>query len=281
MISQPKQTTTPSTGPGADTQPVAAGPRPCPNCSATVPADCAWCASCGLQVADPCWECGRGLPAGTAYCPACGTANTEPAVVQCRQCASTVQRGHVYCTQCGTQARLACRECERPLRREWKQCPACGGDPEWEESGVGQEPARLRGDEPNDPSAWLQAAPKTREADDANAAAVKAYEAGRFAEAARLFEQAVELDPTNAGYWTNLGVAYGECGDDLQAFTAYRRAVELNPGEVSAYLNMGYLYMERERTAEAREMWEKVIALAPDSSEAAEARQNLSGAEEV
>ena len=85
----------------------------------------------------------------------------------------------------------------------------------------------------------------------------------------------MELDRENAGFWTNLGVAYGELDDDLQAFAAYRRAVELHPEEVAAYLNMGYLYNEREQTAEAREMWENVVRLAPDSAEAAEARRNL------
>jgi tetratricopeptide (TPR) repeat protein len=57
--------------------------------------------------------------------------------------------------------------------------------------------------------------------------------------------------------------------------------VRLNPGELSAYLNMGYLYNQQERQTEAREMWEKVVALAPDSEEADEARQNLKDLEEV
>ena len=61
----------------------------------------------------------------------------------------------------------------------------------------------------------------------------------------------------------------------MQAFAAYRRAIELNPSEGQAYLNMGYLYNERERTSEAREMWEKVVQVAPDSEEAKEARDNL------
>ena len=51
--------------------------------------------------------------------------------------------------------------------------------------------------------------------------------------------------------------------------------MKINPRELPAYLNMGYLYNERERTSEAREMWEKVVQLAPDSDEANEARDNL------
>jgi Flp pilus assembly protein TadD len=109
----------------------------------------------------------------------------------------------------------------------------------------------------------------------------RAYEAENYDEAIRLFRAAIQADGSRSRFHTNLGVVYGELGDDLQAFTAYRRAVELDPNEVSAYLNMGYLYNERERQAEAREMWEKVIRIAPDSAEADEARQNLANLDEV
>jgi hypothetical protein len=44
---------------------------------------------------------------------------------------------------------------------------------------------------------------------------------------------------------------------------------------------MGYLYNQQERQNEARELWEKVIALAPDSEEAREARDNLKDLEDV
>ena len=39
--------------------------------------------------------------------------------------------------------------------------------------------------------------------------------------------------------------------------------------------------MERERSAEARELWETVIRLAPDSDEAQEAREYLKRVEDV
>ena len=288
MISQRKPTTVENAGPAAGEETIvpAAAPRGgtdrnCPKCSASIPAEGSWCPQCGLQVSDPCWECGRPLATGTNFCAHCGTPNTEPAVVQCPNCKVLVARGHVFCTACGAQARVACQECERPMRRDWTRCPACSGEPEWEESGVGQELARLRGDEPEDPSAWLQPAPRPRDAEDLNARGAEAYEAGNYREAVRLFQEAIDTDPSNASFYTNLGVAYGEVGDDLQAFAAYRKAIELNPKEIAAYANMGYLYMERERHAEAREMWEKVIRLAPDSEEAREARENLRGMDQV
>jgi RNA polymerase subunit RPABC4/transcription elongation factor Spt4 len=286
MIGQRRTPNTPGTAPAEPpVTPVDSTSRACPKCRTMIPADGSWCPRCGLQAFDPCWECGKPLPEGGNFCAWCGTPNTEPAVVQCPQCDAVVGRGQAYCTSCGAQARPVCEECERAMRREWAHCPSCGGSPAWEGDGIRPERARPGEDElkPGSaaPGAWLETAPRDRDGEELNAAGVQAYEAGDHHEAARLFQEAVDADPENASYHTNLGVAYGELGDDLQAFTAYRRAVELEPREVSAYLNMGYLYNERERAAEAREMWEKVIQVAPDSDEAKEARENLRNLENV
>jgi Flp pilus assembly protein TadD len=110
---------------------------------------------------------------------------------------------------------------------------------------------------------------------------VAAYEAGDVDTAAARFAEAVRLEPGNSQHWLNLGVARSEQGDDLRAFHAYSRAVELNPREIQAYLNMGYLFMERERANDAREVWEHVVRVAPESEEAAEARRLLTNAEEI
>lgn len=281
MVSRQRNPSTQPTGAPPTGPETARAGTACPKCQTTVPADGTWCPRCGLQVNDPCWECGKALGAGANFCTYCGTPNSEPAVVQCPKCKATVGRGKGYCSACGTQARLVCADCDRPMRKEWANCPECGGEPAWEEQGVEPEIAHLRGDEPEDPSAWLSTAPRPGDAEKLNAAGTRAYEKEEYREAIRLFREATEADPRNAGYWTNLGVAYGQSGDDLQAFNAYRRAVELNPREVSAFLFMGQLYVERERYNEAREAWEKVIQIAPDSEEAEEARENLQSLDEV
>jgi RNA polymerase subunit RPABC4/transcription elongation factor Spt4 len=271
MIGQPKNPSTPGTAP----DPAGAGARPCPKCATPVPVDGAWCPGCGLQVSDPCWECRKPLADGANFCAYCGTPNSEPAVVQCPGCKAVLGPGHGYCAACGTQARTICQSCERVLRKEWSFCPDCGGEPSPADGTVRSEAAPRR-EAAEAPSVWTKApAARVREAEEANAAGIRAFETENYAEAARHFRAATEADATNASYHTNLGVAYGELDDDTQAFAAYRRAVELNPREAQAYLNMGYLYNERERTSEAREMWEKVVQLVPDSEEAREARDNL------
>jgi RNA polymerase subunit RPABC4/transcription elongation factor Spt4 len=284
MMSQPRvpQVNTTPNAPPEQPVPIVAT-RACPKCRAAVPNDASWCSQCGLQVADPCWECGRALPENAQFCGHCGTPNTEPAVVQCGRCQAVVGPRQAYCASCGAQARLLCAECERPMRREWKFCPECGGEPVWEDAGVASPVARLTGDEPDDPSAWLSSSPLELDIDPEklNAQAVQAFERENFKEAARLFEQAALAAPGNASYRVNLGVALAEMGEEAGALSAYRQALQVNPGELSAYLNMGYLYNQQERQNEARELWEKVIALAPDSEEAREARENLKDLEDV
>lgn len=273
-----------NTNPTASTAPLPTGSEghPCPQCRTLIPTEGCWCPNCGLQASDPCWECGRPLFGGARFCAYCGTPTTEPAVVECPSCKAVVARGHVFCQACGEQARVACQDCERPMRREWVQCPFCGGD-RTSHLRAGDElsgAVTLDGEAESAPR-WEVRAPGRQSGEELNAAGARAYEAGDYQEAIRLFRQALSAEPDNARYHTNLGVAYGETGDDLQAFTAYRRAVELDPPDLAAYLNMGYLYNERERPSEAREMWEKVIALAPDSDEAADAREALENLEEV
>lgn len=257
------------------------GDQPCPKCGSGIPATASWCPNCGLQAFDPCWQCGRALLQGGNFCAYCGTPNTEPAVVQCRECDGVVGQGQSFCPQCGAQARIVCGDCDRPQRKDWKSCPYCAGEPVWAEEGMEPSVARLTGDEPEDPSAWLSNRPAPQDAEKLNRSATQAYQAERYEEAARLFKQAVEADPTNSGYWTNLGVAHSAAGDDSQALAAYRRATELNPNEISAFLFMGQLHLERESYTEAREAWEQVVRIDPDSAEAEEARENLRSLEDV
>lgn len=48
-------------------------------------------------------------------------------------------------------------------------------------------------------------------------------------------EQAVELDPQDAGAWGNLGMALGILGDHLDAIPCFTRALELDPDDPDAW----------------------------------------------
>ena len=54
---------------------------------------------------------------------------------------------------------------------------------------------------------------------------------GDYARAVVLYERAVALKPTQAGWWYDLGVAYSHRGREYAAFWAHQRAYELAPSE--------------------------------------------------
>lgn len=76
--------------------------------------------------------------------------------------------------------------------------------------------------------------------------------AGDLEEARRLFERAVELDPSYGRPWSNLGRLALERGDLDQAERCFLRAVELGPGNAVARVNLGALYLRRARYDQAR-----------------------------
>src|SRR5687767_14747510 len=53
---------------------------------------------------------------------------------------------------------------------------------------------------------------------------------GLWREAAYRWQQAVELDPTYAAAWNNLGIGYEQLGRFDDARKAYEKALEIDPG---------------------------------------------------
>ena len=67
---------------------------------------------------------------------------------------------------------------------------------------------------------------------------VQLYHAGRFAEAAHAFEQAVRADSTDVNAWINLGNAYYRKGDHGHAVWAWSRAGRLAPRDPAVSQNL-------------------------------------------
>ena len=257
-----------------DPRPAVGDTASCGRCGHPTRAGSAYCGGCGARVSDACSECGSGLDPADRFCSQCG-ATQEPAPTGCSECGAPGVARQCFCTVCGFQMAAACGCCGRVVRAGWTYCPSCG------ETLV------------DDATDGLEEIDSEEDADEAslelprpdperlNRLGVSAFERDDFHEACRYFSEAVRVDPQNAGYQTNLGVAFGELGDDLQAFAAYRRAIELDPDQLPAYLHMGSLFLERERHTDAREIWERLIRQSPKSEEAAEAREYLRQLDDV
>lgn len=90
---------------------------------------------------------------------------------------------------------------------------------------------------------------------------------GRPEEAARAFEQAVALDPSNGNAYYGLGNAYSELGRWGDAVVAYYKAVSLNRDDVEAYNNLGIALSERGQYVQAAAAFEKAVKIYPKWAE--------------
>lgn len=90
---------------------------------------------------------------------------------------------------------------------------------------------------------------------------------GRLEEAARAFEQAVALAPSNGNAYYGLGNVYAELGRWADAVIAYNKAVSLNKYDVEAYNNLGIALAERGQYVQAASAFEKAVRIYPKWAE--------------
>ncbi|MGH7365692.1 MAG: tetratricopeptide repeat protein [Candidatus Rokuibacteriota bacterium] len=87
----------------------------------------------------------------------------------------------------------------------------------------------------------------------------------RFADAQAAFQKAVELDPTYADAYHNLGSAYAEQGRWEEAIGAYRKALAqtIYARPQTTYNNLGYAYWALDRRKEAEDAFRAALQLEP------------------
>lgn len=225
---------------------------PCPACGGEVPQNELFCRVCGAPQGAVCRWCHKRIPPKARFCPRCGVPAESARSLTCAECGQTLLPSLPYCPRCGHADGIRCVRCGMYVLEGWSRCPGCGSDP------------RMGGEKEQ----FLTA-------EEHNARGMSLYNQENYAEAAREFQMALALEPTNALYHCNLGVAYAEMGHQSEALAEYDVAIRLAPNDPTAYLNLGYFYAEREDKEKARQAWEKAICVAPNSPEADEARQNL------
>jgi len=72
----------------------------------------------------------------------------------------------------------------------------------------------------------------------------EAFEAGNYADAAKLLEGAVAADPEDVGALTMLGVSYQQLGEHERAINAFRRILALDPDDEDVRLPLGISYFQ-------------------------------------
>lgn len=271
----------------------AAGGTACPECGATMDNRTTFCSQCGTQVARVCSECGNGSPMDARYCKHCGRQFAE-FVPSCPKCAARILQHMTFCPECGSILRRSCLACGLPVVENWKHCAHCGrelGSDRLDPRSAAAAQRRLRQmrdreeanarqaePEPAPPAQTVSPAPVAEAgsvAESHNQRGQDLFENDRTEEAIREFEEAVRLEPGNPTYHCNLAVALDECGRDDEALVGYRKTLELDPNDITALLSLGYMYAENEDPENARNFWNRLIEISPDSAEGQEAIANI------
>jgi tetratricopeptide (TPR) repeat protein len=89
-----------------------------------------------------------------------------------------------------------------------------------------------------------------------------------LANAIRLYEKAVELNPSDVSLWINLSVAYAKLNVFQKAVQCCDKAVALCPGNGTVWLNRGLMLFEQHRFADAAASFEKAFHLGVEEAEA-------------
>ena len=102
------------------------------------------------------------------------------------------------------------------------------------------------------------------------------FDAERFEEATKWYEEGLRLDPKNADASTQLGMTYFFTKGPDQALEQFERSLKINPNHARTLLNKGIvLWRGKQDLKGAEATWLKLVEVAPNSPEAEAAKQGL------
>jgi len=87
-----------------------------------------------------------------------------------------------------------------------------------------------------------------------------------YAEAIRLYGEAIVLNPKNAVYYANRAAAYSQMGDHQNAINDSLKAAEVDPAYSKAYSRLGHAYFSVGKYKDAVSAYEKGLALEPNNA---------------
>ncbi len=104
------------------------------------------------------------------------------------------------------------------------------------------------------------------------------FDAGRFEEASKWYTAALDVNPKDADVSTDLGISYYYLNQADRALAQFDRSLEIDPKHTKTLLNIGIVRAWGKQDLEgAAKAWERVVEVAPNSEEAARAKQGLDG----
>lgn len=104
------------------------------------------------------------------------------------------------------------------------------------------------------------------------------FDAERYQDAVKWYEEGVRLDPRNPDASTDLGISYYYTGQTDRALAQFEASLKIDPRHSKTYLNKGIvLAFGKQDLAAAEQAWRQVVALAPGSPEGQAAQKALDG----
>jgi tetratricopeptide (TPR) repeat protein len=105
------------------------------------------------------------------------------------------------------------------------------------------------------------------------------FDAGRYTEARTLYQEALQRAPRNLAVSTDLAVCHYQLGEMTLALKQVDYSLSLEPSNTKALFNKGlFLAYGMNDWPGARNLFRRVISIAPQSTEAVQARKVLDAA---
>lgn len=102
------------------------------------------------------------------------------------------------------------------------------------------------------------------------------FDSNQAQKAVTAYAKALALQGDDPNVLTDQGVMYRELGQFDKAVANFQKAQKLDPKHLQSLFNLGIVYAnDLHKLPEAQAAWNKIIALAPDSQQAGQARQAL------
>lgn len=93
------------------------------------------------------------------------------------------------------------------------------------------------------------------------------YQQGRYQEAEEAYRRAIELEPNNADYYSNLGVTYYTLQRMDEAIAAFRTALQHAPSDAALHYLLGAALLQVNRLDEAEQSFVRANQLDPKLGE--------------
>jgi cytochrome c-type biogenesis protein CcmH/NrfG len=102
------------------------------------------------------------------------------------------------------------------------------------------------------------------------------YDHGQFRDAADWYGRVLEINPDNADVLTDRGTSFWNLGQADVAIAEFQKALALDPSHAQTLYNLGVVYLNgKDNPAEARKVWERLLATNPDYPDRARLQQRI------